>query len=111
MLMIPRAECLRSWSRAGLCVGCWLLAIGSAAAQFDFLAGSLLDPPVNGSQSLPSVMPQPPEVIPPTPAQPFGAGPSWDAPNGLQLPVTPSDFAYHFGGKGRGYYINDQRIE
>src|SRR5262249_37302066 len=65
----------------------------------------------DGSQSLPSVASQPPEVIPPTTAQPFGAGPPWNAPPGLQLPVAPSDIAYHFNGKGRGYYINDQRIE
>jgi hypothetical protein len=95
----------------GLSVGFWLLVIASAPAQFDFRAGSLLDGPIDGTQALPSVMSQPPETLPPTAALPFATAPSWNAPPGLQLPVAPADFAYHFNGKGRGYYINDQRIE
>lgn len=111
MLMMSRAERLRRWSIAGLCVGCWLLVFASASAQFDFRAGSLLDAPSDAAQPLPSVMPQTPEALPPTPPQPFAATPSSNAPPGLQYSPAPSDFAYHFTGIGRGYYINDQRIE
>src|SRR5207302_7162993 len=59
---------------------------------------------------LPSAISQPPEMIPPTMGQPLGAQPP-NVPPAWQLPNAPPDFAYHFGGKGRGYYINDQRIE
>jgi len=34
------------------------------------------------------------------------------APAGWKMgPLAAPDFLYHVGGKARGYYINDQRIE
>jgi hypothetical protein len=47
-----------------------------------------------------------PEVLPQF------AGPAWSGVAGLAAkPVPGTDMWYHLGGKGRGYYINDQRIE
>ncbi len=108
MLLMLRAKHLRRSPAGWLSVGVWLLTCSCAWAQINFRAGSLLDAPLDGTQAFPSAISQSPEIIPPTAAQPF-AGPS-DVP-ALQLPLAPPEFAYHFGGKGRGYYINDQRIE
>jgi hypothetical protein len=110
MLPILRAERLRRLWAAWLSVGVCLWAIASASAQIEFRNGSLLEAPSDVVQPLPSVMAPSPETLPPTMAQPF-AIPSAEAPIGLQFPAASSDFTYHFGGKGRGYYINDQRIE
>jgi hypothetical protein len=111
MLSMHRANRLRRLLAVAVSVGCWLLAMSGAWAQIEFSAGSLLDPPIDGAQALPAVMSPSAEVLPPTTAQPFFSNQSMGALPGLQLPTAPPDFAYHFGGKGRGYYINDQRIE
>jgi hypothetical protein len=62
-----------------------MLGPATSTAQFDDQTGSILDPP-------------PAEVLPPV------LPPAIDN-------APPSDFVYHVGGKGRGYYINDHRIE
>src|SRR3954451_7310420 len=107
---MSRAECLRRLSAAWLSVGVWLLAIAGAQAQIEFRTGSLLQGAADVGQAWPSVMSQPLEILPPTAAQPFGTQ-ATDGLPALSLPVARPDFEYHFGGKGRGYYINDQRIE
>src|SRR4051812_20468500 len=111
MLPMPQPKRLRRLFAVALSVGCWLLGFSGARAQIDFRAGSLLDAPTEVGYALPAVMSPSAEILPPTTAQPFLGGQSADATPALQLPVAPPDFAYHFGGKGRAYYVNDQRIE
>ncbi|HMC11297.1 MAG TPA: hypothetical protein VKH44_08400, partial [Pirellulaceae bacterium] len=110
---MPRPGHFRRWLAAFLGGGCWLLAISVASAQIDFRAGSLLDPPATGSPTFPLEVAPPIETLPSVPGEPFPSVErihettfGWQA-----QPALPPDLAYHLGGKGRGYYINDQRLE
>src|SRR5262245_46439717 len=98
---------------AGTGVWCWLAMIVVASAQIDFRAGSLLDAPPAAEMPMPSVVPQPIEPLPATFGSPLAADGPFATPanNGFVPPFANPDFLYHFGGKARGYYINDQRIE
>lgn len=93
---------------AWLAAALWSLAWAAAWAQFDFQAGSVLQQPGN---------PVALEAIGPAIGQPtseppaFANSPGMGGAPPLIMPAGTSDFAYHFGGKGRGYYLNDQRIE
>lgn len=102
---------LRS-SLAAWCGCWWLLVAGVANAQVEFRAGSLLDTPSTSDVQFPSFASQPIETLPPPIGEPILAGPLQNSPALGWSPMPhPSDFAYHVGGKARGYYINDQRIE
>jgi hypothetical protein len=100
-------------SAAGV-IGLWLLGATTALGEFDFSTGSLLE-----SQPLPAPAVSPPassaiESLPPAlPAE--AANGSFGFPDSPfaapVLPMTGSGLAWHLGGQGRGYYINDQRIE
>jgi len=47
-----------------------------------------------------------PSMLPPVAGEP-----QFDPANWVSTSALPPAFTYHVGGKGRGYYINDQRIE
>jgi hypothetical protein len=122
-----RFACLRRALATLLCAACWLLACSAAVAQIDFQAGSLLEQRLGSvitGQQAPNGGPA--EAALPGPTLPLEAlpAPAMELRHAAQDPATLSqnsatllpyganpDFAYHFGGKARGYYINDQRIE
>jgi hypothetical protein len=111
---MPFARRYRRPLAAAAGVGCWLIAIAVASAQLDFRAGSLIDASPPAAAPLPSsLITQPPETLPSPLGSPLASDPlttpspaGWIAPP----PINP-DFQYHVGGRARGYYINDQRIE
>jgi len=101
---------------AAAAIGCWLLLNATAAAQIDFQIGSMLDAPAAMELLSPAFPSSSPEALPtvlPTPIEPLSGQPLAVAPSAGWIAGPPSlpDFSYHFGGRARGYYINDQRIE
>lgn len=105
---MPRARRYRCWLAAAL-VACLLwLPAAPAVAQVDFRAGSLIEPTpalAPAPEWLPSPPPTGAEFLS-APAFPTGPALSWNANAG-----PPPGLVYHVGGVGRGYFINDQRIE
>ena len=105
LLARPYQRCLLA------AAGYWLLT-ASAAAQLDFRAGSLID--IAPADAPASSAPAPrSEVLPPPLDATLLSEPALPAsPSGwLPPPQASADFLYTVGGKARGYYINDQRIE
>lgn len=78
----------------------WPVAVGLLFALAATCEGQEFGQPLTTLEQLPLTDPTAaadPYALPP---------PVW---SGFGSP--PPDFFYHYGGKGRGYYINDQRIE
>src|SRR5262245_49568485 len=111
------ARCYRRRLFAAASACCCIVLTSVASAQLDFYAGSLVesqstfDTPFQLGNGLPAVPPSA-EPLPPTLGSPvLGDVPLLPPPaQCLPLPFSP-DLIYHLGGKARGYYINDQRIE
>jgi hypothetical protein len=103
--------CYRRWLAAAGCFLGWLIAVAAAAGQSNLAGGVQFSLPTPGDGAFPAaplLEPLPPALADPIPDGPYQTPPSvhWFAP-----PPGVADFSYHLGGKARGYYINDQRIE
>jgi hypothetical protein len=95
---MPRPRCYRCWLAAALLAPLLCIPAAAAHAQFDYRAGSMIEP-----------LPGPPTVgaeVLPAPAYATSPALAWNGNAG-----PPPEFLYHVGGAGRGYFINDQRIE
>lgn len=82
-------------------VASWLVLVGIACGQVDLHTSSLL-PAEQPFEPLPELS---------SPSSPFDSLASSSPPLVSSDAPCPCDFEYHWGGKARAYYLNDQRIE